>query len=116
MLLTEKTSCVSASMLMVLRFNCTTNRCNWLKYEISETDLSGAAYDSHADMFGNTAGEEHDKTDVERVAHARPAPGPRRHRADLSSGTQILRAGSVAWNLGAPDLPYGCSRTRGLPV
>ncbi len=25
--LTEKTSCVSASMLMVLRFNCTANRC-----------------------------------------------------------------------------------------
>ncbi len=55
MLLTEKTSCVSASVLMVLRFNCTANRCIWLKYEISETNLSGAAYDSHADMFGNTA-------------------------------------------------------------
>jgi len=40
---------------MVLRFNCTANRCIWLKYEISETNLSGAAYDSHADMFGNTA-------------------------------------------------------------
>lgn len=40
--------------------------------------------------------EKYDMTDVERVTHTRPAPGPSGHRADRSSGTQILRAGSVA--------------------
>jgi hypothetical protein len=60
-------------MLMVLRFNRTANRCVWLKYEIfSETNLSGAAYDSHAGMFGKTATDGAGGTNSELCSRQQP--------------------------------------------
>ena len=50
---------------------------------------------------------------MERVTHVLPASGSGGHRADRSSGAEILRARSVARNLGAPGRSYGGGRTRG---
>ena len=46
------------------------------------------------------------------MVYASLALGPHGHRADRSSGTQILRAGSAARGLGAPGLTLG-DRIRG---